>query len=173
MGHEDWDRLWTPHRIPYILGENRPKDTDAGPHCPFCRAAQQDDPLVVARGEHTFVIMNLFPYNPGHVLICTDRHVADFTDLTEAEMAELASFQSRLMRAIRVASSPQGFNIGLNQGSVAGAGISAHLHQHIVPRWRGDSNFMTSVGGSKTMVMLLEQSRDLIAAALAEVDAAG
>jgi ATP adenylyltransferase len=104
------------------------------------------------------------------VLICPYRHVADFTDLTVEESSELSWFQARMMRAIRAASNPQGFNIGLNQGSAAGAGISGHLHQHIVPRWRGDSNFMTTVGGSRTMVVLLEESRDLFAAALSELD---
>lgn len=170
MGHEEWDRLWVPHRMPYIRGESRPADTDEGPQCPFCRANDGDDNLVVARAEHTYVIMNLFPYNPGHVLICPHRHVADFTDLTPGEVAELSWFQSRMMRAIRAASNPQGFNIGLNQGPAAGAGISGHLHQHVVPRWRGDSNFITTVGGARTMVMLLEESRDLLAAALAELD---
>jgi len=165
-----WDMLWTPHRIAYIRGESRPTDTEAGPQCPFCRTDDPEEALNVERGQHTYVVMNLFPYNPGHVLICPYRHVADYTDLTAEESAELSWFQARMMRAIRVASNPQGFNIGLNQGSAAGAGISGHLHQHIVPRWRGDSNFMTTVGGSRTMVMLLEESRDLFAAALAELD---
>ena len=169
-GHEEWDRLWVPHRMPYIRGESRPADTEEGPQCPFCRATATDDSLVVARAEHTYVVMNLFPYNPGHVLICPLRHVADYTDLTEGETAELSWFQARMMRAIRAASGPHGFNIGLNQGSAAGAGISGHLHVHIVPRWRGDSNFITTVGGSRTMVMLLEESRAVLAAALAEID---
>jgi ATP adenylyltransferase len=165
-----WDLLWTPHRIAYIQGQSRPADTEAGPQCPFCRTDDVEERLVVSRGEHTYVVMNLFPYNPGHVLICPYRHVADYTDLTTEEAGELSWFQARMMRAIRAASNPQGFNIGLNQGSAAGAGISGHLHQHIVPRWRGDSNFMTTVGGSRTMVMLLEESRDLFAEALAGLD---
>ncbi len=170
MEQNAWDMLWTPHRIAYIRGESRPTDTEAGPQCPFCRTDDTEEALIVERGQHTNVEMNLFPYNPGHVLICPYRHVADYTDLTAEESAELSWFQARMMRAIRVASNPQGFNIGLNQGSAAGAGISGHLHQHIVPRWRGDSNFMTTVGGSRTMVMLLEESRDLFAAALAALD---
>lgn len=172
MGHEAWDRLWTPHRIAYIRGESRPANDEAGPQCPFCRSgsADGDDSLVVARAEHAYVVMNLYPYNPGHVLICPYRHVADFTDLTPGEVAELSWFTARMMRALRAASAPHGFNIGLNQGSTAGAGISGHLHQHIVPRWGGDSNFMTTVAGSKTMVMLLEESRDLLAQAISELD---
>lgn len=169
MGHDAWDRLWTPYRMAYIRGESRPKDDSAGPECPFCLGRDSDESLVVARGEHTFVVMNLYPYNPGHVLVCPFRHVADLTDLTAEESAELSGFTVRMMRAIRAASGPHGFNIGLNQGSAAGAGISGHLHQHIVPRWSGDSNFMTTVAGSKTMVMLLEESRDLLAKALADI----
>ncbi len=170
MGEQAWDRLWTPHRIAYIRGESRPADTEEGPQCPFCRTDDTEESLVVARGELTYVVMNRFPYNPGHVLICPYRHVADFTDLTMAEQAELSWFQARMMRAIRAASNPHGFNIGLNQGSAAGAGISGHLHQHLIPRWRGDSNFMTTVGGARTMVMLLEESRDLFAAELEHLD---
>ena len=170
MGREAWDLLWTPHRIAYIRGESRPADTEAGPQCPFCRTDDTEEALVVTRGEHAYVVMNLFPYNPGHVLICPYRHVADYTDLTAEETAELSSLQARMMRAIRAASDPHGFNIGLNQGSAAGAGISGHLHQHIVPRWRGDSNFMTTVGGSRTMVMLLEESAQLYRSALASLD---
>jgi len=165
-----WDLLWTPHRIAYIRGESRPKDTLAGPHCPFCRTQDKEEQLIVVRGEHAYVVMNLFPYNPGHVLVCPYRHVADYTDLTPEESGELSTLQARMMRAIRAAANPAGFNIGLNQGAVSGAGISGHLHQHIVPRWPGDSNFMTTVGGSRTMVMLIEESRDLFAAALAELD---
>lgn len=171
MGHEEWDRLWVPHRMPYIRGESRPADTMRGPHCPFCLDDGADDSLVVARGASTFVVMNLFPYNPGHVLLCPYRHVADYTELTAAERSELDDFQDRMMRTIRRASGPQGFNIGLNQGSAAGAGISGHLHVHIVPRWRGDANYITTVGGARTMVMLLEDSAELLARTLAEDDA--
>ena len=171
MGHEEWDRLWVPHRMPYIRGESRPPDTDAGPQCPFCITDGADDSLVVARGDSCFVIMNLFPYNPGHVLLCPYRHVADYTDLTSAEKAELVDFQDRMMRTIRQASGPQGFNIGLNQGAIAGAGISGHLHIHLVPRWRGDANFITTVGGARTMVMLLEESASLLTATLGQIDA--
>ena len=120
MEQNAWDLLWTPHRIAYIRGESRPTDTEAGPQCPFCRTDDSEEALIVVRGEHTYVVMNLFPYNPGHVLICPYRHVADFTDLTVEESAELSWFQARMMRAIRAASNPQGFNIGLNQGTGRG-----------------------------------------------------
>ena len=170
MGHEEWDRLWVPHRMPYTSGASRPPDSNAGPQCPFCIEQGADESLVVARGEATFVIMNLFPYNPGHVLVCPYRHVADYTELTPSERSELNSFQDRMMRTIRRASGPHGFNIGLNQGSAAGAGISGHLHLHLVPRWGGDMNYITTVGGARTMVMLLEESADLLRRTLADVD---
>lgn len=169
MGNESWERLWTPHRMAYIRGESRPA-TSQPEHCPFCLDQGAPDNLVVVRGQSAYVVMNLYPYNPGHVLVCPYRHVADYTDLLEDEVAEVASLTRRMMMAIRAASNPAGFNIGMNQGSLAGAGISAHLHQHIVPRWRGDSNFMTTVAGARTMVMLLEESREQLAAALADLN---
>lgn len=174
MGADEWERLWTPHRIAYIRGESKPPDDTAGPSCPFCRegSGTDNERLIVTHGDHAYVVMNLYPYNPGHVLICPYRHVADYTELTDSEYREVATLTREMMAAIRLASSPHGFNIGMNQGAVAGAGISAHLHQHVVPRWGGDSNFMTTVGGAKTMVMLLEDSRDQIASALAELRAA-
>jgi ATP adenylyltransferase len=109
--------------------------------------------------------MNLYPYNSGHLLICTYRHVADYTDLTLEETAELASFTKRAMEALREVSGAHGFNIGMNQGSLAGAGIAAHLHQHVVPRWGGDTNFLPVIGGTKTMPQLLGESRSLLAKA--------
>lgn len=158
-----WERLWTPHRMAYIAGENRPDAGTGDQACPFCVAPEEDSPLIVTRGETAFVIMNLYPYNSGHLLICPYRHVADYTELTDQEVAEIGSLTQRSMRALRASATPHGFNIGMNQGSVAGAGIAAHLHQHVVPRWGGDTNFMPVVGQTKTMPMLLEQARDLIA----------
>jgi ATP adenylyltransferase len=170
VGHEEWDRLYVPHRMPYVRGESRPTNTDAGPACPFCVEVGADQSLVVARGETCFVVLNLYPYNPGHLLLCPYRHVADYTDLTDQERSELNYWQSAMMRTLRTASGPQGFNIGLNQGAPAGAGITGHLHVHVVPRWRGDANFITTVAGSRTMVMLLEDTRDLLARSWAEID---
>ena len=147
MEQNAWDLLWTPHRIAYIRGESRPTDTEAGPQCPFCRTDDSEEALIVVRGEHTYVVMNLFPYNPGHVLICPYRHVADFTDLTVEESSELSWFQARMMRAIRAASNPQGFNIGLNQGSRPRAPGSPGTCTSTSSRaGRGDSNFITTVG---------------------------
>ncbi len=166
----DWDRLWAPHRMAYIQGEGKPKHAGEGDHCPFCRAPNPGvDELVVARGELVYAVLNKFPYNSGHLLICPYRHVADFTDLMADELAEFSTFTQNAMRALRKCSGAQGFNIGLNQGSVAGAGISAHLHQHLVPRWGGDVNFMPVIGSTKVLPQLLEQTQQLVSDAWLEV----
>ena len=110
-------------------------------------------------------MLNLYPYNAGHVLICPYRHVADYTELTAEETAEFAEFTKRAVRALRQASGAQGFNIGINLGSVAGAGIAAHLHQHVVPRWGGDTNFMPVVGHTRVLPQLLADTRKLLAEA--------
>jgi len=162
-----FDRLWTPHRMAYIRGEGKPTDGSAGDGCPFCRAPDLDDVegLIVARGREVYVVMNLYPYNAGHVLICPYRHVADYTELADSEVVELAAFTQAALRTLAVVSAPMGFNIGLNQGPIAGAGIAAHLHQHVVPRWGGDSNFMPVVGHTRVLPQLLTETRDLLAAA--------
>ena len=166
------ERLWTPHRMTYIAGADRPDDETAKPAgCPFCVAPGLDEAhsLVVARGEHVYAVLNLYPYNPGHLLVCPYRHVADYTGLTDPETVELAAFTRRAMRVIRHTSSPHGFNIGMNQGAVAGAGIAAHLHQHVVPRWGGDANFMPVIGRTKVLPQLLADTRELLAKAWPEV----
>ncbi|MDR1151876.1 MAG: HIT domain-containing protein [Bifidobacteriaceae bacterium] len=161
-------RLWTPHRMAYIDGGSRPS-TDAPTECPFCLAPDRsdDDGLIVARGTHLFVVLNLFPYNPGHLLVCPYRHVADLTELTSEERNELADMTARAMRALRVASEPAGFNLGMNQGAVAGAGIDAHLHQHVVPRWSGDANFFPIVARTRALPQLLGETRRCLAEAWA------
>jgi len=158
-------RLWMPHRMAYIKGENR-VTTDGREECPFCRIPKLGDAegLIVARGELVYTVMNLYPYNAGHVMVVPYRHVADYTDLDTPETAELAGHTKRAMQALRAASAAQGFNIGMNMGGVAGAGISAHLHQHVVPRWGGDTNFMPVIAGTKVLPQLLSDTRDLIAA---------
>ncbi|APU14212.1 MULTISPECIES: HIT family protein [Actinoalloteichus] len=162
-------RLWTPHRMSYIRGENKPAGT-AEDGCPFCLLLAFDDAdaLIVARGELVFAVLNLYPYNPGHLMVLPYRHVPDYTDLTARETVELADFTQRAMRTIRLASAPHGFNIGMNQGPVAGAGIAAHLHQHVVPRWGGDANFMPVIAHTKVLPQLLGETRSLLAAAWAE-----
>lgn len=161
-----FQRLWTPHRMAYIAGENKPTDAAAG-SCPFCRApARTDDQgLIVHRGEHAYAVMNLYPYSPGHLLLCPYRHVADYTELTTAETAEISALTAQAIEALRAVSHPAGFNVGLNLGQVAGAGITAHLHQHVVPRWLGDANFLPVVAQTKALPQLLEESRQLLSAA--------
>ncbi len=158
-------RLWTPHRMAYIKGENRAGGSDEGDGCPFCRipTLSDEDGLIVARGQLVFTVLNLYPYNAGHLMVVPYRHVADYTDLGLAETAELAGYTKRAMTALRTASAAQGFNIGMNMGGVAGAGIAAHLHQHVVPRWGGDTNFMPVVGQTKVLPQLLRDTRKMIA----------
>ena len=164
------DRLWTPHRMAYIRGENKPADATAG-ECPFCRIPTREDAegLVVHRGDLAYAVLNLYPYSPGHLMVCPYRHVADYTDTTDEEVAEIAGLTRAAMRVVRSVSGAAGFNIGMNQGHIAGAGIAAHLHQHVVPRWPGDQNFMPIIGRTKTLPELLADTRDLLAEAWDEL----
>jgi ATP adenylyltransferase len=159
-------RLWTPHRMAYIRGADKPVGSDPD-GCPFCRIVDLPDEaaLILARGALVYAVLNLYPYNPGHLMVVPYRHIADYTDLTPAETVELAQFTQRAMAVIRQVSMPHGFNIGMNQGVVAGAGIAAHLHQHVVPRWGGDANFMPVIGHTKVLPELLGETRTILAAA--------
>ncbi|QSI49798.1 HIT domain-containing protein [Thermobispora bispora] len=162
---DQFQRLWSPHRMAYIKGENKPSGPGADDGCPFCDIPKRPDPegLIVARGSAVYAVLNLYPYNSGHLMVCPYRHVSDYVDLDEAETAELAEFTKRAIQALRKASGAQGFNVGMNLGAVAGAGIAAHLHQHVVPRWGGDTNFMPVVGRTKVLPQLLRDTRDLLA----------
>lgn len=164
---DSYERLWTPHRMVYVKGEKKPDDDRPGRGCPFCRAPEQDDAesLVVYRGALAYAVLNLFPYNPGHLLVCPYEHVADYADLSPAQRAEVGEITSTAMRVLRAVSAPHGFNLGMNQGPVAGAGIAAHLHQHVVPRWGGDSNFLPIVASTRALPELLGDTRGKIAAA--------
>ena len=163
---DGFQRLWMPHRMAYIKGESR-ATSDSPDECPFCRAPKLPDAdgLIVARGTSVFTVLNLYPYNAGHLMVCPYRHVADYTELDPAETTELAEHTKVAMTTLRAASGAQGFNIGMNMGGVAGAGIAAHLHQHVVPRWGGDTNFMPVVAGVKVLPQLLGETRQLLAAA--------
>jgi ATP adenylyltransferase len=159
-----FERLYTPHRMAYIKGEGKEG-------CPFCDIPSMPDGegLIVARGQVCFVVLNLYPYNSGHLMVVPYRHVSAYDDLTTDEAVELATLTQHALRAIRHASGAQGFNVGMNLGSVAGAGIAAHLHQHVVPRWGGDTNFMPVVGHTKVLPQLLPDTRALLAQAWGEV----
>ena len=162
---DDLDRLWTPHRMAYVRGENRPQDPDEDT-CPFCRipTLPDADGLVVHRGDLAYVVLNLYPYTSGHMMVVPFRHVPDYVDTTADESDEIAELTKQAVRTLRSVSRAEGFNIGMNQGVAGGAGIAAHLHQHVVPRWVGDSNFMPIIGRTKTLPQLLTQTRDLLSA---------
>jgi ATP adenylyltransferase len=161
-------RLWTPHRMVYIAGEGKPRSS-AGEHCPFCQAPERPDEesLIVARGDRVFAVLNLYPYNAGHLMVLPYRHVPDYTDIDADEVAELGAFTQAAMRTLREVYAPHGFNIGMNQGSVGGAGIAAHLHQHVVPRWGGDTNFIPIVAQTRVLSELLSDTRRKLADAWA------
>ena len=155
------ERIWTPHRMAYV----RSAVDNEG--CPFCSIPSHPDSesLVVARGEQVYAVLNLHPYNPGHLMVVPYRHVAGLEELTEGESAELMSMTQQAIRVIRAVSSPHAFNIGLNLGRSAGGSLADHLHQHVVPRWGGDANFIAVVGQTKVIPQLLTETRDLLASA--------
>jgi ATP adenylyltransferase len=141
-------RLWTPWRLAYV--------TEAGasaPECIFCDALGRAaaEPLVVHRAERAFVILNKFPYNNGHLMVVSNRHVARLADLDAAELAALMALTQLAERVLTDVYRPHGFNVGLNLGTAAGAGVLGHLHLHVVPRWSGDTNFMSVVGETRVL----------------------
>ncbi len=158
-----FQRLWTPHRLVYIENGQQ-ADDDV---CPFCRAPGLDDSeaLIVARGTHAYVLLNLYPYNSGHLLVCPYRHIAQYDEATADEVAEIGALTQIAMRVLAATSGCQGFNLGMNQGRIAGAGIATHLHQHIVPRWALDSNFFPIIASTKAVPRLLGEVRNEIARA--------
>jgi ATP adenylyltransferase len=165
------ERLWTPYRMAYIRGENKPADDSAG-ECPFCRIGRATDEderyLVVHRARSAYVVLNLYPYSPGHLMVVPHRHVADYVDTTDAEADEITALTKEALRTLGEVSHAEGFNVGMNQGTAGGAGIAAHLHQHVVPRWVGDHNFMPVVGHTKTLPQLLQETRSLLAESWSE-----
>lgn len=156
------ERLWAPQRMTYVL---RGADGHVTPAhaktCPFCNAPTQtdEDGLIVWRGTHVFIIMNLYPYNVGHVMVCPYRHVGLLPDLQDDELFEFEKATALAMKIMEQVSHPDGYNIGINQGETAGAGVAQHLHQHIVPRWNGDSNFMPIIAQTRAMPIVLEDQR--------------
>jgi ATP adenylyltransferase len=153
-------RLWTPHRLAYI------KDA-GGDGCPFCRipGLPDEEGLVVARGHTVYAVLNLHPYNPGHLMVLPYRHVAELEDLTADEAVELMTFTRAAVQALKQVAAPHAFNVGINLGTVAGGSLAEHLHQHVVPRWGGDANFISVVGQTKVIPQLLSETRALLAAA--------
>lgn len=162
-------KLFSPWRSKYIESFSKP-DNKKG-ECIFCHAvkAKNDDKhLVVVRGKTCFVVMNLYPYNSGHIMIVPNRHVPDIVDLSEKEVLEIMNFTQKMMSALRKVSKPEGFNVGANIGRTAGAGIDQHIHFHVVPRWNGDTNFMPVLADTKMISEDLKETLRKLRKALAE-----
>jgi ATP adenylyltransferase len=140
------ERLWAPWRLAYVTSA-----AGGATDCIFCNTSGAGGDLVVARGRLTFVILNLYPYNNGHLMVVPNRHVPSLASMTADEQAELMQFTRRAEIALNEAYVPQGINVGINLGRPAGAGIADHLHVHVVPRWSGDTNFMTVVGNVRVV----------------------
>ena len=160
---DGFQRLWTPHRMAYVqAGADAMRAA-----CPFCAAPGKSDAdgLIVHRGTSAYVLLNLFPYNSGHLLVCPYRHVATYDQATAEETQEIAELTQTAMRVLRSVSRCDGFNIGMNQGAVAGAGVDEHLHQHVVPRWASDANFFPIIARTKALPQLLGDVRETLAAA--------
>jgi ATP adenylyltransferase len=154
-------QLWAPWRLEYI------KQADEQSGCIFCDAAEasDEDGLIVHRGEQAFVLLNKFPYSSGHMMVAPNRHVGDFGELEGGETTEIHRLAAEALGALAVVYEPQGYNLGWNLGRVAGAGVLDHVHQHIVPRWAGDTNFMPVLADVKVLPEHLAQTRERLAAA--------
>jgi len=151
--------MWAPWRMAYVSAEH--DHEFEGPRCVFCELpALGDDAraLILDRGDHCFVVLNAYPYASGHLMVVPFAHVDRLTDLTAAARAEMMELARTAQEVIAGAMAPHGFNLGMNQGAAAGAGIADHLHLHLVPRWSGDTNFMTSTGDVRVMPQSLEET---------------
>ncbi len=147
-------RLWAPWRLDFIRG-------DKADECVFCAKPELGDDeraLIVHRGERCFVMLNAFPYANGHVMVAPYRHVPSIEDLDDEEIVELQVLTRKSLTVVREAYGPEGFNIGINQGKVGGAGVEGHVHQHAVPRWGGDTNFMPVIADTRVLPQSLEDS---------------
>ena len=150
-------RIWAPWRLAYV--KNATKDVEQG--CIFCTKPAEDDDqanLIAHRGELCFVILNLFPYTNGHLMIAPYEHVAGLEDVDADTVAEMMALAQRSIRALDEVYEPHGYNVGFNQGRVAGAGVEHHIHMHVVPRWGGDTNFMPVLGDTRVLPEALEDS---------------
>lgn len=161
------ERLWTPYRMTYLAEAplQRAESGSARSSRPFTDipTLSDEEGLVVARGQHVYAVLNLYPYNPGHLMVVPYRRFSEFEDLTDDEGTELMAFIQKAIRVIKSVSHPHGFNVGMNLGESAGGSLAEHLHVHVVPRWGGDANFITIVGGSKVIPQLLRETRRLLA----------
>ncbi|MCX6360863.1 MAG: HIT domain-containing protein [Armatimonadetes bacterium] len=164
------DRIWAPWRMTYIEGSNKPDG------CIFCDFPEQDRDVelhILHRGERAFVILNAYPYTNGHLMVAPYRHGSDLDDLTVDELQEMMLLTRRCVNALKSAFGPDGFNIGMNMGHVAGAGIADHLHMHIVPRWNGDTNFMAVCGDVRVVPQNLSATYERLLGPFAKAGAGG
>lgn len=159
------DYLWTPWRYAYITNVAKNETADA---CIFCALPKLPDPeaKIVHRGEHCFIILNSFPYTSGHLMIVPFAHLDELSKLPEPAAAEMMSLSQRMERVLRQVYSPDGINLGMNIGRAAGAGVAGHVHMHVLPRWVGDTNFMTVTGETRVLPESLEQTYERIRAAM-------
>ena len=161
------DRLFAPWRIEWVEREEDPIDG-----CPFCVLPERDDreARIVARNDGAYVLLNNYPYNPGHVMVIPDRHGGDYADLGEAELLSMSRTKQRTLRAVRTALDPDGANAGMNLGCAAGGSIDDHVHEHVVPRWAGDANFMAVVGDTRVIVEALDDTYERLHGAFDDQD---
>ena len=150
------DHLWTPWRSTYVAGANRPPDGQ----CIFCVAASHADAenYVLNRGQHNFIMLNLFPYTNGHLMIAPFAHVSRLSAMEQAARMEMMDLANRCERILESVYHPDGLNLGMNLGEAAGAGVAGHIHLHVLPRWTGDANFMTTVGQTRVMPESIPQT---------------
>src|ERR671924_1006223 len=154
-------RIWAPWRLPYVKDASK----DAESECIFCtKPAESDDEanLIVARGERCFVILNTFPYTNGHLMVAPFQHLATLPELDADTLAEMMALAQKAMVALEERYSPHGYNVGFNQGRVAGAGFEHHIHMHVVPRWGGDTNYMPVIADTRVMPQSLEESYEAL-----------
>ncbi|WP_245945511.1 HIT family protein [Corynebacterium senegalense] len=168
------ERLWAPYRLSYITsspGRGEGASTSEKASDPFVEAPRLSDEegLIIARGETVYALLNLYPYNSGHLMVVPYRKVAELEALTGAETAELMLFAKRAVKTLKKVSRPEAINVGLNLGKASGGSVGDHLHLHVVPRWAGDANFMTVIGGTKVLPQLLSETRELLAEGWADV----
>lgn len=156
------ERLWAPWRQPYIARAVRPRASSVCLFCSIGKSSQDARNLVVTRGRFTFTLLNLFPYNNGHLMVTPYRHVAQMGDLRQEEWLDLFQVADDAMARLKKVLKPHGFNLGINFGRAAGAGIPDHLHLHIVPRWTGDTNFMPICADTKVVSQSLRAAQALL-----------
>jgi ATP adenylyltransferase len=162
------ERLWSPWRIEYILGEKTKG-------CVFCQVfaadvSQDKEYLILYRGVHNAVIMNLYPYNNGHLMVIPYEHQNTFEGLFDEALIETMSLMNKCVAVLRLAMDAQGFNVGVNMGKAAGAGIDEHVHMHVLPRWSGDTNFITTLGGTRCIPQSLQETYEKLKAAWEALD---